>query len=224
MASNVPSTSLNTLGYDTGSSEFVWKAVAELTGATFTGDVFGISAPNGDDSLRFATTEWVRDHLVTNLPTGTGRYYRITNANVAGGANSIQLTTGESISSLANGDQFFFRSNHAPTGPTTVAVDGLDSVSLRRSNGSGGNSEFTGQEFTSDDPVVMFYDAEAGHFFLGVARAGTAAAYNVGTLEGEVPVIGPGDVLADALIPDRHQSSYFVIPTAALVAARRASR
>ena len=90
-----------------GDAQFTWKAVAELSGATFTGDVFGVSAPTADDSLRFATTEWVRDHVVSDSPTGTGRYYRITNANVAGGANSIQLTTGESISSLNNGDQFF---------------------------------------------------------------------------------------------------------------------
>ena len=212
IANNVPSSVRTTLGYDMADSQFTWKAVAELTGATFTGDVFGVSAPDADDSLRFATTEWVRAHNVSSLPTGTGRYYRIINANVAGGANNIQLTTGESISSLSNGDLFFFRSNHSPTGTTMVTIDGLDAVSLRRSNGSGGSEEFQGGEFNADAPVLMVYDAQADHLFLGAARVGTAASYNVGTLEGEVPVIGAGDVLSEDLIPDRHQSSYFVIP------------
>ena len=189
-SNNVPNNVRTTLGYDMGDAQFTWKAVAELTGATFTGDVFGISAATGDDSLRFATTEWVRDHLVSNLPTGTGRYYRITNANVAGTANAIELTTGETLSSLNNGDQFFFRSNHTPTGATTVTIDGLSAVSLRLSDGDGGSREFEGQEFTSDDPVLMVYDADAGHLFLLAARVGTAAFQNVGTDQGELAALG----------------------------------
>ena len=161
IANNVPSTVRTTLGYDMADAQFTWKAVAELTGATFTGDVFGLSAGDSDDSLRFATTEWVRDHIVSNSPTGTGRYYRIANSNVAGGANSIELTTGESISSLNNGDLFFFRSNHSPTGTTMVTIDGLDAVSLRRSNGSGGSENLQGGEFNADAPVLMVYDAQA---------------------------------------------------------------
>ena len=34
----------------------------------------------------------------------------------------------------------------------------------------------------------------------------------MGTDEGEIAVIGPGDVLPDSVIPGRHQSSHFIIP------------
>ena len=55
-----PNNVRTTLGYDMADAQFTWKAVAELTGATFTGDVFGVSAADADSSLRFATTEWVQ--------------------------------------------------------------------------------------------------------------------------------------------------------------------
>ena len=43
-------------------------------------------------------------------------------------------------------------------------------------------------------------------------RKGDASLFNVGTSEGEIAVIGAGDVLPDSVIPGRHQSSHFIIP------------
>ena len=119
---------------------------ALLAGSTFTGDVDGVTAGNSDNSTKFATTEWVRDHLGTNPTNGSARYFAIDDSDVTGSGNGIILSTGQDIASLQNGDTFFFRSASSPSGAVQIAVDGHTARSLRISNGSGGSQNLSGDE------------------------------------------------------------------------------
>ena len=174
---------------------------ALLAGSTFTGEVHGITAGDSDDSDLFATTAWVRDHLTANPSNGSARYFGIPDSDVGGSGNAITLSTGQDISALRNGDTFFFRSADGVTGSVQIAVDSLNSRSVRISNGSGGSQNLQGDEWTSNDPVTVVYESTANQFFLAGTRVGIAAFKNTGAGAGDIPLLGGGGRLSAQRLP-----------------------
>jgi len=64
------------------------------------------------------------------------RYYADHNGSISSGGSSSAYTLAASrtISAIAAGDSFIFKANHASTGATTIAIDGLDTKSIKKMN------------------------------------------------------------------------------------------
>jgi len=64
------------------------------------------------------------------------RYYADHNGSISSGGSSSAYTLAASrtISAIAAGDSFIFKANHASTGATTIAIDGLATKSIKKMN------------------------------------------------------------------------------------------
>ena len=81
------------LAVTTGNLTIDLSAYAQLSGATFTGNVFAPTPSPGTDSTRIATTEWVKDfdYAPTNSPQFTGNPRSVT-PNLSDDDTSIATT------------------------------------------------------------------------------------------------------------------------------------
>ena len=138
-----------------------------------------------------------------SLGSGGGNYYPIPDSDVGGTGNAITLTTGQSLSAYANGQMFFFNSNAANTGATTVDVDGIGARAVNRSSGQGSSQALQGGEITNADPVMVVYSTEFNEFQFLPLHIGTAAQRNVGNSEHQLPVLQSDDSLTAAHIAPR---------------------
>jgi len=80
------------LSVTTGNLSIDLSAYAQLSGATFTGNVFAPTPSPGTDSTRIATTEWVKDfdYAPTNSPHFTGNPQSVTPST---GDNDTSIAT-----------------------------------------------------------------------------------------------------------------------------------
>lgn len=92
-------------------------------------------------------------------------------ANVGGTANAITLEMTYPISSYTNRMLLRFRGAAANTGATTVNVDGVGVVALKRQDGS----DVVAGDIPSGGDVQIVYNSTAGHFRLAGAQAGDVA-------------------------------------------------
>ena len=95
---------------------------------------------------------------------------------------------------------FFFNSNAANTGATTVDVDGIGARAVNRSSGQGSSQALQGGEITNADPVMVVYSTEFNEFQFLPLHIGTAAQRNVGNSEHQLPVLQSDDSLTAAHI------------------------
>ena len=64
------------------------------------------------------------------------RFYADTNGSIStsGSSSAYVLAASRTISAIAVGDSFIFKANHASTGATTIAIDGLATKSIKKFN------------------------------------------------------------------------------------------
>ena len=64
------------------------------------------------------------------------RFYADTNGSIStsGSSSAYVLAASRTISTIAAGDCFVFKANHASTGATTIAIDGLATKSIKKFN------------------------------------------------------------------------------------------
>ena len=64
------------------------------------------------------------------------RFYADTNGSIStsGSSSAYVLAASRTISTIAAGDAFVFKANHASTGATTIAIDGLATKSIKKFN------------------------------------------------------------------------------------------
>ena len=132
---------------------------------------------------------------------GTQLYFPVPDSGVGGTANAITLTSGDSLSSYANGQRFFFSANINNTGAVTVNVDGIAAISVQRSSGSGSSQALTGGEITADDPITVVYGSDDNAFYLLPDLQGTAARRNVGLAVGNLVEVIAGGTFPANVIP-----------------------
>lgn len=62
------------------------------------------------------------------------RFYADTNGSIStsGSSSAYVLAASRTISAIAVGDSFIFKANHASTGATTIAIDGLATKSIKK--------------------------------------------------------------------------------------------
>ena len=118
-------------------------------------------------------------------------------SQVAHNGNEIQLTPNPAVTALAEGQQFRFRLEAATTGLVTIKVNTLSSLNLVRRDGTqvGAAAPHLIDEDVLD---IVHYD---GTFYLAGLRPGTAAGYDVGIAEGDIPLLGPNGRLLAARLP-----------------------
>ena len=135
------------------------------------------------------------------------RYFSIPENGVAGASTNILLTTGENLQSLTHGMYFFFRAEQENGPLTTINVDQTGSLPVLRANATFVDERIPQGQFQNGTPVLVWFDAEIGNpypngaFHLAGVRVGDASFRNVGTTQGEIPVLGIGDVLPNSVIP-----------------------
>ena len=132
---------------------------------------------------------------------GTQLYFPVPDSGVGGTANAITLTSGDSLSSYANGQRFFFSANSNNTGAVTVNVDGIAAISVQRSSGTGSSQALTGGEITADDPITVVYGSDDNAFYLLPDLQGTAARRNVGLAVGNLVEVIAGGTFPANVIP-----------------------
>ena len=131
---------------------------------------------------------------------------------VGGGGNAITLSTGEEFSAHPPpGTGFIFRQSATNTATVQVTVDNAPQAAVLKANGLTNTS--AGMAPGDMIAATLQHITWNGlSYSWATPRKGDASLFNVGTSEGEIAVIGPGDVLPDSVIPGRHQSSHFIIP------------
>ena len=131
---------------------------------------------------------------------------------VGGDGNAITLSTGEEFSAHPPpGTGFIFRQSDTNTSTVQVTVDSAPQVAVLKANGLTNSS--AGMAPGDMIAATLQHITWNGlSYSWATPRKGDASLFNVGTSEGEIAVIGPGDVLPDSVIPGRHQSSHFIIP------------
>ena len=133
---------------------------------------------------------------------GQSQYYPVPDTGVGGTVNAITLATGQGLTSLTNGDLFFFTATSGNnTGPVTLDVDGIGAVSLRRSDGIGGSEDLEVADIPGNAPVLALYGSHFSEFYYIPVHLGSAARRNVGLSAGDVPFLESGGVLDDSVIP-----------------------
>ena len=137
------------------------------------------------------------DALRSGLPP---RQY-FTAQSVAGSTSNILLTTGENLTALQTGMYFYFRADRTSGANLTINVDGTGSRFVRRANSTFGDENVPAGQFQNGTPVLVWYDGTDDVFHLAGLRVGDASFRNVGVAQGNVPVLGVGDVLPASVIP-----------------------
>jgi hypothetical protein len=77
-----------------------------------------------------------------------------------GAANAYVITTSPTITSLPTGTSFTFQAAHANTGTSTLNVDGLGAVTIKKNGGTGGSvgANLASGDITSGQLVTAQYD------------------------------------------------------------------
>ena len=131
---------------------------------------------------------------------------------VGGDGNAITLSTGEEFSAHPPaGTGFIFRQSATNTTTVQVTVDNAPQAAVLKANGLTNSS--AGMAPGDMIAATLQHITWNGlSYSWATPRKGDASLFNVGTSEGEIAVIGPGDQLPESVIPGRHASSHFIIP------------
>ncbi len=161
------------------------------------------SSPAAGNVLSFdgSAMQWV----TPSGGTGSGRFFPVRASNVAGTADAIELTTGQSIT-LQNGDRFMFAPSADNTGRVSISVDGSSPFNVFKTEGYARTDiNLAGSDLVMDQAVTVIYQdtsltlhtpsPQADRFYL-TGPQGTAASYGVGVGDDQIPVLGAGGVLA----------------------------
>ena len=170
------------------------------------------------DAARYVTAAYLAVQIAA-IDTGGGDLSRIVNVDgsrVVQVGNEIRLTPDPAFTALVDGQAFRFRVEAATNGGVSVKVNALVTRQLRRR----GNVRFGNaapQLAAGDILTIVWIDPR---FWLVSIQPGTAVFYDVGTVDGTVPVLGSSGELAVGRIPDlpASQLTSGVLATARLAA------
>ena len=122
--------------------------------------------------------------------TFTRTHFVIPANRVGGSATQITLTTGENLSAIPHGATFWFQPESQSASNVNINVDGLGSRIVQKSDTSNGLTGAQARDLFPRAQVV--YDSVSDVFYLQPGISGTAAKYNAGTGQDDIPVLGPG--------------------------------
>ena len=169
--------------------------LARTTGATFTGAVRG---PTPTANAHLTTKAYVDTSAGGGI--STTRSFYIPPADVVG-INSLELSTGLSLSSVQDGDQFHFMVGQENTGAMTIAVDGNTPLSLRKNDAVGFVAMESG-DYSADQVEIVAYMADGNQFLWIGGGRGNAARFNVGSgMAFRLPLQGADGRLARNSVP-----------------------
>ena len=140
---------------------------------------------------------FIDTHLGNDNWRNRAPFFPITLANVGGTADAITVTTGRSLSALINGMLVAFVTGFANTGAVTVNVDGQGAIDVRTIN----NRALVTGDVLLNEPLMLWYSADAAVFFIVPIWLGNAARRDVGDDDGNVVVLGPNGLIPVPYLP-----------------------
>ena len=156
-----------------------------------TGSTIQVSNVSGDN--RFVQLSLTRDVTPVTYIVDT----------VGGNGNAITLTTGKGFTGHPPpGTGFIFRQSATNTTAVQVTVDSGPQVPVLKANGLTNTSS----AMAAGDMIgatLQHLTWNGLSYSWATPRKGDASLFNVGTEEGEIAVIGPGDKLPSSVVPNR---------------------
>ena len=115
---------------------------------------------------------------------------------------------GRNISSLEDGDLFYFRSNFTNTAAEVmVNIDGTGQHDIRINNRQNNGDEALPAGYMRGDVYYfLVWDADNSHFSIWPALTGTAIFRNIGNREHEIPLLGASGIFDRDRIPNNIQA------------------
>jgi hypothetical protein len=163
------------LSVTTGNLSIDLSAYAQLSGATFTGNVFAPTPSPGTDSTRIATTEWVKDfdYAPTNSPHFTGN------------PKSVTPSTGDDDTSIAT-TAFVKAQGYITSSALSPYLTSADAASTYFTIASAaGKANLSGATFTNDIAVTISPDTTLiGAGVLGMSSTANSYSLTLSTVAG----------------------------------------
>jgi hypothetical protein len=100
------------------------------------------------------------------------RFYADTNGSIStsGSSSAYVLAASRTISAIAAGDSFIFKANHASTGATTIAIDGLATKSVKKLH----DQAIAANDIESGSICHIVYDGTNFQLISSLASSGLA--------------------------------------------------
>ena len=100
------------------------------------------------------------------------RFYADTNGSIStsGSSSAYVLAASRTISAIAAGDSFIFKANHASTGATTIAIDGLATKSIKKLH----DQAIAANDIESGSICHIVYDGTNFQLISSLATSGLA--------------------------------------------------
>ena len=100
------------------------------------------------------------------------RFYADTNGSIStsGSSSAYVLAASRTISTIAAGDSFIFKANHASTGATTIAIDGLATKSVKKLH----DQAIAANDIESGSICHIVYDGTNFQLISSLASSGLA--------------------------------------------------
>ena len=100
------------------------------------------------------------------------RFYAATNGSIStsGSSSAYVLAASRTISAIAAGDSFIFKANHASTGATTIAIDGLATKSIKKLH----DQAIAANDIESGSICHIVYDGTNFQLISSLATSGLA--------------------------------------------------
>ena len=128
-----------------------------------------------------------------------GRYFICSTTH---GGNTFALTTGFGLTSLQNGDRFYFRATATNANVSNANVDSIGDDEIRALNRQGnGDASLPNGYIVNDMHYILTWDAPDGHFRIEPVEMGTVVRKNSGNREFEIPDLDAGGVWHPDRIP-----------------------
>jgi hypothetical protein len=101
------------------------------------------------------------------------RFYADTNGSISssGSSSAYVLAASRTISAIAAGDSFIFKANHASTGATTIAIDGLATKSVKKLH----DQAIAANDIESGSICHIVYDGTNFQLISSLAASGLAS-------------------------------------------------
>ena len=156
-----------------------------------------------DARITLGVYDWAEEGNTDVIPDDKigqdGRYF-ICSATNSG--NTFALTTGFSLTSLQNGDRFYFRATATNTNVSNANVDSIGDDEIRALNRQGnGDASLPGGFIQLNMHYILTWDEPDGHFRIEPVELGTIVRKNFGDREFEIPDLESGGVWHPDRIP-----------------------
>ena len=121
------------------------------------------------------------------------RWYADSNGSISSGGSSSAYTLAASrtISAIAVGDSFIFKANHASTGATTIAIDGLATKSIKKLH----DQAIAANDIESGSICHIVYDGTNFQLISSLATGGGGGGAFLGEGASGASVGNSGDII-----------------------------